>query len=164
MEIVKKLSIGKIVGKVVPLLPEKRTDTTPVTLGKTVGIARGLEHGESTYGPWTALKGDFVFEASEGPNKGKRYRSGKLFVPDVVLDLVSAEVENLDKGEAVQMAFAITAKNDPESSVGYTYGCSFLIEPAANDPLANLMDRALPAPNEDDDESESEEKGKGKGK
>jgi hypothetical protein len=145
MEIVKKLSVGKIVGKVTTLLPDSRTDVTPVQLGRVVGIAHGVKVGESTFGPWKALTGDFVFEPSAGANAGKRYRSGVLFVPDVILDLVAPAVENLAKGAAVELAFAVTAKNDPTTSVGYSYGCSFLQEPAANDPITALLDKAMPA-------------------
>lgn len=158
MEIIKKLSVGKLIGKVTSFLPDSRKDTNPVTLGRVVGIARGTKSGESSFGPWTALMGDFVFEPLVGANVGKRFRSGQLFVPDVILDLVAAEVANLAKGEAVQMAFAITAKNDEQSSVGYTYGCNFLLEPSANDPLANLMNRALPAPDENADAETGEVK------
>jgi hypothetical protein len=164
MEIVKKLSVGKIVGKVTSLLPDSRTDTTPVQLGRVVGIAHGVKTGESTFGPWKALAGDFVFEANAGPNKDKRYRSGVLFVPDVILDMVAPAVENLAKGASVEIAFAITAKNDATCSVGYSYGCSFLIEPAANDPMTGLLDRALPAPAKDDKADEkADETRPGKG-
>lgn len=151
MEIVKKLSIGKLVTKagVVKALPDSKTDITAVEIGRVVGVARGTKIGESTFGPWKALMGDFVFVPSVGDNKDKRYRSGQLFVPDVVLDLVAPIAENLDKGGAVEMAFAITAKNDADSATGYVYGCSFLVEPTDNDPLANLLQKALPAPTEE---------------
>jgi len=167
MEILKKLSVGKIVGKVTSALPDSRKDVTPVQLGRVVGIAHGVKTGESTFGPWKALAGDFVFEANAGPNNGKRFRSGVLFVPDVILDLVAPAVENLAKGAAVELAFAITAKNDATSSVGYTYGCSFLREPAANDPITALLDAAmpaLPAPGADDKGGEKADDKGGKSK
>jgi hypothetical protein len=149
MEIVKKLSVGKLIGKVTAILPDSKSDTTAVELGRVVGIARGTKEGESTFGPWKALAGDFVFEPSVGPNKGSRYRSGVLFVPDVVLDLVAPAAENLGKGEGVEMAFAINAKNDPSVAVLLSYGCSFLIEPTENDPMTALLTKALPAPKAD---------------
>lgn len=146
MEIVKKLSVAKLVGKVTSLLPDSRADVTPVQLGRVVGLAHGTKVGVSNFGDWKALTGDFVFEPSAGPNAGKRYRSGVLFVPDVILDMVAPVAENQAKGSAVEVAFAITAKNDASSSVGYTYGCAFLVEPSPNDPMTGLLERALPAP------------------
>lgn len=145
MEIVKKLSVGKLVGNVKGALPDSRSDATPVQLARVVGIARGTKSGESTYGLWTSLTGDFVFEPAVGPNAGKRFRSGQLFMPDVALDLVVPLVDGLARGEGVEVAFALTARNDETSSVGYTYGAQFLMEPQENDPVMGLLDKAMPA-------------------
>lgn len=146
MEIVKKLSIGKLVGKVTGFLPDSRTDITPVEMGRVVGIARGIKTGESTFGPWRALTGDFVFIPSVGAKKDQKFRSGQLFMPDVALDLVAPIVENIERGNGVEVAFSLSARNDADSSVGYVYTCAFLMEPADNDPLVGLLTKALPAP------------------
>lgn len=144
IEIVKKLSIAKLVGKVTALLPDSRKDLTDINLGAVAGVARGIKTGVSTFGDWRCLTGDFVFQPMSGPNVGKRFRSGQLFLPDVAMDLVAPIAGNLPKGEGVEVQFMITARNDETSSVGYCYGASFLKEPETNDPLEALISSALP--------------------
>ena len=170
MEIVKKLSVGKLIGAFKSNLP---ADNSSLELGKVVGIARGTKTGESNFGPWTALTGDFMFVPSTGANEGKQFRSGVLFVPDVVLDLVLPIVSGLDRGGSVEIAFAIKARKDETSTIGYAYSADFLAAPAANDPLENLMALALPAPASegenggeasDPETGEVKEPAKGKGK
>lgn len=144
-EIVKKISVGKLVGKVPAVLPDSKSDKTPVVISRVAGVARGIKAGESTYGAFQALTGDFVCEPMVGENKGKRYRSGVLFLPDVALDLITPHVAGLAKGEGVEVAFAITAKNDDSVTIGYSYGAEFLVEPEGNDPLEALLAKAMPA-------------------
>lgn len=144
MEIVKKLSIGKLIGAFRAMLP----DADPLELGKVVGIVRGTKVGESQFGLWTALTGDFVFVPSIGDKAGMQFRSGVLFVPDVVLDLVVPIAEGLGKGEAAEIAFSLSARRDDTASVGYAYTAAFLREPQNNDPLTALVQLALPAPAE----------------
>lgn len=153
MEIVKKLSVGKLIGAFKSDLPAEGS----LTLGNVVGIARGTKTGESQYGPWTALTGDFLFVPTHGANKGKQFRSGVLFVPDVVLDLVLPVVLGLDKGGAVEIAFAIKARKDETTTVGYSYAADFLKAPEPNDPLAALTALALPAPEATDADGETGE-------
>lgn len=139
MEIVKKLTVGKLVGKFVRDLPDNGT----LELGQVVGLVRGTKSGTSNFGDWTALTGDFVFAPSHGPEKGKQFRSGTLFVPDVVLDLVTPIAMGLDRGGAVEIAFSIGAKADDKSTVGYTYTANFLRDPAENDPLLSLVNSTI---------------------
>lgn len=145
MEIVKKLSVGKLVGNVKAVLPDNVKDTSSITLARLVGIARGSKTGESQFGMWTSLTGDFVFEPLMGANAGKRFRSGQLFMPDVALDLVLPLVDGLGKGEGVEVAFALTVRRDETSQIGYSYGAQFLMEPQENDPIMGLLDKAMPA-------------------
>lgn len=159
MKIVKKLSVGKLISKagIIAALPDSKSDKTAVSIGHVVGVARGTKTGESTFGPWECLMGDFVFVPAVGDNAGIKHRSGQLFLPDVALDLVAPIASNLERGAQVELAFEITAENDADSATGYVYGCRFLVEPDANsDPLAQLMARALPAPIETVDEKTGE--------
>ena len=166
--IVKKLSMRHLVGNVKSYIPtkeveEQRNGKTVVkdvpAIGETawlasvVGIARGTKTGQSTYGEWTALTGDFVATAMVGEKKGQRFRTGQLFLPDVVLNMITAAI---DGKSGVEFAFniGITAadtEGERPSATGYEYTADFLTEPAENDPLAGLV-AALPAPEATDAE------------
>lgn len=161
--IVKKLSMRHLVGDVKKLIPvkeieEKRGDKTIVkevpAIGETVwianvvGIAKGLKGGTSNYGDWTSLIGDFVAEASVGDMKGKRFRTGQLFLPDVVLHMIIGAMGN-NTGVEFSFRIGITAvptDGERPSATGYEYTADFLVEPGENDPLENLIAKALPAP------------------
>jgi len=143
--IVKKLSMKVLVGNVKAQIKDLQEGQS-VDIARVVGIARGLRHGTSTYGDFTALTGDFVAEALVGAKVGSRFRTGQLFLPDVAQNLVQPTVENLAKGDGVEMAFTIGVIATESSNTGYEYTASFLVEPSANDPLEALMSKALPAP------------------
>lgn len=143
VEIVKKLSVGKLIGKA--FRDELTAENPRIELGRMAGIARGTKTGESQFGPWTALTGDFMFIPSTGANKDKRFRSGVCFLPDVALELVLPVLASGDIA-GVEVAFAIIAVKDADSTTGYVYSAEFLTEPAANDPLTDLVAKALPAP------------------
>ena len=122
------------------------TDGAQVDLARIVGIARGTKTGESQYGPWTALTGEFIAEALVGPKVGQRFRSGTLFLPDVALDLVTPVLAGLEKGAGMEIGFTVGIINDETSQNAYNYTAEFLAEPAENDPLSNLAAKLLPAP------------------
>lgn len=144
INIVKKLSMKLLAGDVKKLV--NASDQNNIQLAKVVGIARGTKIGTSNFGDWTALIGEFVAERLTGEKAGARYRTGVMFLPDVALDLVLPLVSGLEKGSGVELAFGIGVEKDDTSSTGYIYTATFLMEPAANDPLEALMLKALPAP------------------
>lgn len=143
--IVKKLSGKVLVGNVKAYIKELQDGQT-IDLYRVIGVAAGLKTGTSNYGDWTALTGQFVAEAVVGAKAGQRFRTGQLFLPDVALNMVAPIVENLDKGESVELAFMIGIQADDTAQAGYTYTAEFLVEPKENDPLEALMAKALPAP------------------
>jgi hypothetical protein len=151
--IVRKVSVKTLVGKVKPYLANM-PEGGEISLARIVGIARGIKAGESNYGPWKALTGDFIAEPLVGDHAGKRFRAGNLFLPDVALDLVAPAVEATPKGDTVQFAFEVTAIVREESSTGYEYGAKTLIEASENDPLEALVSLALPAPSPEPEKSE----------
>lgn len=144
MEILKKASVKTVCGK---LDKEAIKASGKILLMTVIGIATGIKQGESTYGPWTALMGNFKVKNAKND---KEYRSGQLFLPDVALNLVEpALIEN----DSVSFAFEILAVYDESSATGYIYSCIPLIEPAENDPLVMLestIQKALPAPANDE--------------
>lgn len=140
-KIVKKLSMKVLLGGR-PKIPE---NDTPVYLAKVIGIASGIQSGESNYGTWRALVGQFIAEAYSVENPGSvvRFRTGKAFLPDVALDLIAPAVMNAGKGEQIQFAFDIGVQKDDSSATGYVYVAKSLIEPEENDPLEMLSAKAL---------------------
>jgi len=143
--IVKKLSTKVLVGQAKAyskdLQQGQQTD-----LYNVIGVAHGLKHGTTNFGDFTALMGQFIAEPLVGAKAGQRYRTGQLFLPDVALNMVAPIVENLGKGESVELAFRIGIEADDTATTGYIYTAEFLTEPKENDPLEALAAKALPAP------------------
>jgi len=157
--IMKKMSMKALVGDVKGLLkvgvtvnekgePNPMAEGETKWIGRIFGMAKGLKTGESNFGPWTAVLGDFQVEGYEGNGKGKTFRTGQLFLPEVVENMVVPEVANLEKGASVLFAFDIGIIANEESAPGYVYTASFVKEPAENDPLSLFAKEvaALPAP------------------
>lgn len=180
-KLVKKLSMRHLIGDVKKHIPTKEIEITrgdktvlkevpdlgaTVWLANVVGIARGLKHGTSTYGEWTALLGDFVAVALVGEKTADQFRTGQLFLPDVVMNMISAA---LDGKTGVEFAFKIgiiaaDTEGERASATGYEYTADFLTAPKQNDPLQALITAALPAPDAGHDPETGEVKEAAKGK
>lgn len=139
----KKLSAKALVGNVKTLAKPLKTGET-LMLFRVVGFAKGVKYGETAMGMFCALMGDFVAIPLVGENEGKQYRTGQMFLPDVVNNLVIPTIENINKGDTVQMAFEVGITEDVNSAPGYVYTAKFLIEPDKNDPLEMLLNKAIP--------------------
>lgn len=149
INITKKVSARTLVGNVKSYIKDLQNGQD-MDIMRVVGLANGLKQGETNFGEWTALIGSFVAEPLVGEKAGKRVRTGQIFLPDVALNLVVGAVENLAKGESVELAFTIGVERDDDIMIGYVYTASFLVEPEINDPLEMLMQKALPAPKAED--------------
>lgn len=165
--IVRKLSVKSLVGNMKSIV-KPMANGTEFSVVRVAGLAKGLKHGESNYGPWTSVIGDFVAEPLVGEGVGKRVRAGTLFLPDVALNLIVPAVDGLGKGESVQFAFELTVIVNDDISGGYEYGAKTLIEAQENDPLELLVAKALPDPAAPETapavEDKAEEKAAAKGK
>lgn len=137
VEIVNKISIKKICGR-----PHPPKDDKPVYLMEIFGIATGVKTGTSNYGDWTAFTG--TFQALNIETR-KIYRSGKLFVPQIIENLILPALENSD---SVEFAFRIGIRKDETSATGYTYIADPMLPVAENDPIELLSRKlsALPSP------------------
>jgi hypothetical protein len=125
---IKKITTRIIVGK-------KRDPVTSETLlYKVIGVATGVKTGESNYGPWKALRGEF---------EAKRWSDGKVFkaplvvLPEEVIDRIHAR---LDTGSAA-VGFALHVLVQPRAAApGFVYDYVYPCEPHAHEPLAALRD------------------------
>lgn len=137
VNIVSKISAKKIVGKV-----KKPTET--VYHMQVYGIATGTKAGESNFGPWTALTGQFRAKNLE---TGEVSQSGVCFLPEIALNLITPK---LDAKNVEGVEFALNIGVTPaNNSVGYEYVVTPVIAASENDPLEQLetkVNKVLPAP------------------
>ncbi|MES9901016.1 MAG: hypothetical protein ABW148_18620 [Sedimenticola sp.] len=148
---IKKLSTPKIMGK----KPRLNEDEEKRDLYQIVGVASGKKTGESDFGIWCSLSGNF---AAVNLITGEQFRSGVVFLPDVALDPILGQ---LDAGAtAVEFGFTITIIADEDSATGYVYIATPLMEPDENDPLEALTAKFSPTEHllEDKSDEKPEEK------
>jgi hypothetical protein len=164
----KKISAKTIIGNVKQYFTDRHDADVPSTtikqgdivagqqiaLMRVVGIASGVKSGNSTYGEWTAYKGEF---RAVNLQTGEISTGSELFVPDVVQSLITPVVKKAeDSGTTVELAFDIGAVSNL-SQMGYEYTAKPLMEISADaSPAASLLERlnaanpvALPAPKAD---------------
>lgn len=156
VSIKKKITMKEIVGgRPTPPAADKTGDEAVNWVGRIIGVASGLKTGESQYGPYVALMGNFAATRLDDKgeiavnDKGERLfdvRAGQAFLPDVACNLVSPLLDNAPKGTAVQFGFDIGVERDDTAATGYVYVCRSLVEPAENDPLTLLMAKHMPTP------------------
>lgn len=131
--LISKISVAKCHGKLDP----KALPKTPIL--RVFGVARGVLTGTSTFGQWEALSGDFIAVNLE---TGEEFRSGKAFMPDIALNLVTGALAGSPDG--VEFAFDFGVKpsaKDPENK--YEYTVKPVVKAKESDQIANL--RALVA-------------------
>lgn len=161
------LEIGAIpIGKINPkdVMGKKMKEvTTPETgiydLFTIIGTAANLRDGESAFGPWTALVGEF--EATR-LSDGQRYISTQCFVPGAAGELLVAQVrkfvieeipvtaEQFKKtgktykvtGETVEMALIVGIKKaQRDGGANYEYVIRPVVPVQKSDPLSALRNR-----------------------
>jgi len=150
-EIQRKLTVATVCGKI----GRMAADEAPRAVMHIYGMATGTKRGETSFGPWAGLTGQF--EAVNLEN-GEVSISPIAILPEPMNTLLAARV---DAGDPVQFAYEIGVKFSEKGSAGYEYTTKELVKQTANDPLADLRSaiKALPAP-----APVAEEAAKGKGK
>ena len=140
MSIVRKISTKTIGVRVHPAdLPKSGVQW----LYRAFGTARGTQSGESSYGPWACLVGQFRAITEDG----EQFDAGKLFLPGSGHDLIVGAMEGND---AVEFGVRVGAKIDRESSVGYVYVVEPLFKAQEGDPLERMTRMLLKGPAADD--------------
>lgn len=126
--IIKKITVKTVCGVI-------KAPSKDVNLMRVVGIATGVKSGESNYGPWQAMRGQFQATCLE---TGEIFRSGVCILPGVAQDLLIPQLYGTDtKGVEFGMEIGIRPSEVP---IGYEYTCNPLFQ-MDNDPLANVLMR-----------------------
>lgn len=107
----------------------------PKRLCLIYGVASGFKSGEDNKGQlWSAITGSF-----EGVNieTGDVYRSGKLFLPNGIQEVVEAALKGT--GDNGSIKFGLELRSVKASNpIGYSYQAVPLVKPSADDPLAEM--------------------------
>lgn len=133
----------------------------PVTLAAIYGSASRHESVTTTFGDSTRFVGNF--EAVNAAD-GEIFRSGKMFLPSIVEELLRDAVDAVGEG-SVEFALEIGAEHSEKGNMGYAYTVRPLRKMAESDSLAHLRAevaekmKALPAPAA---KADTEKKGRSK--
>lgn len=138
-----------------PFTATLETGENKKLLFTVAGIARDTKAGESSFGPWMALRGEFGVVV---PGLNEQIRSPQVFFPEPYSGMLIAAVQEIQsKGEKanVQFAASVYATRDPkklpklvdgktvELPVNYVYHVEPIIKPQESDTLSMLMEEAI---------------------
>lgn len=143
--LLKKITTKTVMGKVkeaIAGLGDKFQQNTPAM--RVLGIANGVQTGESDYGPWVKFKGEFK---ATNLLTGEEFRSRSCMLPELASDELEAALSD-ENNDSVEFAVDVTV-NPSENTIGYEYGIIPLVEAQRDDPLARLssqVDGKLEAP------------------
>lgn len=141
----KKLSPKIILGGVTPDAPP-RDHKGPQWLFNIIGICTGKAEGDSDYGHYIAMLGDF-----QGVNlaTGEEFRTQtKCYMPDVVLFPVINRL-GMDGVTSVSFGYKVGVLRDDTAATKYVYVAEPLAELQQADPLGQLIDQVKTAQLED---------------
>lgn len=139
MQLIKAISAKAILGSSDAV---KKAEEGPIF--SLIGFASGIESGESSFGPWEALVGEFLAVRTAD---GEEFKAGKAFPPATLIELVKPFLMDAENPR-VQVAFII-GKKKSSSPVGYDYTVESMMPPEKDDPLMALKEatqKSLPAP------------------
>ena len=141
---VKKLSVATVYGAIdlEKLIAASKVGDGSMPLMQVIGNAIGQKTGQSSYGDWTALTGQFQATNLE---TGEVSEAAQLFLPEVALIPLQVAMAS---PEARGVEFAITvsakyAKSAKPGGVPYEYTWTPLLPPDANDPITRIKARLL---------------------
>lgn len=143
-EMLKKMSPKTVLGRdPKALIPEEENGVG--YLFTIFGTARDVRSGESTYGPWSSLIGQFeaIVPATEDAPE-KVYQSAQCFLPEPMHSMLVSKLRSAD-AEAIDFAVKVLIKNRPDTAKNYEYLGEMIQDANAADPLQLLRDKARAA-------------------
>lgn len=119
------VQVTKLSVKGIGCKPGVRIEGKPTPLCQIFGRAIEVKVGESKDGRvWSALLGRF---GAINISTGEEFRSGKLFLPSGIHEMVESEVKSLKPGEFVTFAMEIRSV-EASNPIGYSYQAVNLME------------------------------------
>lgn len=114
-------------------------DGKPNRLCVIFGKADGFKVGEDANGKiWQALTGDFI---GKNIKTGEQFRSGKLFLPSGIQEVVENAVKG--KGENATVKFGLELRSVVAGNpIGYSYQAVNLIKAEAIDEVQAMLENA----------------------
>lgn len=106
-----------------------------VRLFHIYGVARGITAGQSTFGEYERLDGQFEAVNLES---GEMFISGACFLPNIVHNLIAGQFTG-DSSSEVKFSFEIGAGPD-DSAIGYKYTVKELLDTKGVDNLSELRE------------------------
>lgn len=139
---IKKLSVATVYGKIklADLIEKKK-----IAVMIVVGTAIATKEGESGYGVWRALQGQF---RAINPETGDTFEGPQLFLPDVALVPIEVALAGSRGVEFAIRVVAIYVADNPGRKPGgapYEYTFEPLLIPVEDNPLDRLMAKIDPA-------------------
>lgn len=143
--LIRKISAKTVCGKIEKPVPVKGKQLYIVG-----GIANKVKTGDSQFGTWTALVGQF--EATN-VDTGEVFVAPQCFLPEPMNGMIAAALEATDKdgkrvNQSVQFAVEVGVKH-AENQIEYEYTAKEIMKSDSADPLAAIREtiqKALPAP------------------
>ncbi len=138
MKLLKKLVSKAIMEKPITK-PKEETDLYTV-----FGVATGVRSGNTQYGDWDALMGNFEAVRT---HDGEQFASSCVILPEPMNGMI---VQQLNSGKADAVEFAVMVGLKPSDGsrpggCGYEFTVMPLVEPTETDTLSGLRAKALGA-------------------
>jgi hypothetical protein len=119
------------------LFGEGKVNGSTAHLYSVVGIMAGIKTGQSDFGPWTKLIGEFVATLPDGT----QFSSAQCFLPNFVTDQAVAAFQS-GEGRAVDFGFDIGVLRIDDAAVGYEYTATPRVAIEQSNRMAHLLERA----------------------
>lgn len=138
VEVARKLSVATVFGKVkIKEIP----DGGQLHVMRIAGIAGDTVSGESAYGRWESLKGDF---AAINMVTGERFVGANAFVPGALGDMLIEQVKygvREDVGFALKFSVDVFVVVSPRDESKYEYVTKPVIETTAGNQALLLLEQ-----------------------
>lgn len=134
---IKKITVKECCGT--PVLRDLPGDHSIVPIMRVAGFAQGIKTGESNYGEWKAIMGEF---AATNLKTGEIFTSPVAIIPSAMGEMIFQQVQaSLMEDASSRVKFAVeigvmVSKRDPNK---YEYTVQPIVDPEAGNPAVKLL-------------------------
>lgn len=134
---VRKITVASVYGKVkVADIPEDEE----IALCRMAGVASGVKSGESQYGEWEILLGEF---AATNSQTGEIYAGGACAVPGAMGEVILSQLKSAlmeDAASKLKFSVDIFAKVSPRDPNKYEYIVRPVLAPDVKNEAMSLLE------------------------